>query len=135
MKTFYRPLLLSFLIITVYAVTDCERAILNTLKNSNELLTQVSYSGKYFNELGFYQICQFESPNYRYALALTHDDPYNFYDLQAMWGFCISKNCSRSSFTAINQFLNTSARFLGLNPSYIEYLFPYDDLQNLRIGL
>ena len=52
-----------------------------------------------------------------------------------MWGFCVSKNCSRSSFKVFSQFLNTSAHFLGMHPQYIEYLFPYDDLLTLRSGI
>ena len=118
MKTYF--VLIAFTTLTmltlVQGVTDCERAMLNTFKNSNALLAQVSYSGKYFNELGSYQICQFESPDLRYALALTYQNPYNVYGQQLMWGFCISKNCSRSSFNAFNQFLNTSAHFLGMHP-------------------
>jgi len=68
-------------------------------------------------------------------MALIHDNPYNVYDDKTMWGFCVSRNCSRQSFTAFNQFLNASARHMGINTTYIEYLLPYEDLEEIREGL
>ncbi len=65
-------------------------------------------------------------------MALIHDDPYKVFDDKTMWGFCVSRNCSRSSFTAFNQFLNASARNMNINSTYIEYLLPYEDLEALR---
>ena len=60
-------------------------------------MTEFLYSSKYFNEMGSYQPCQFESPQMNYAIALLHDNPYSYFDKKLLWAICAPVNCSKDS--------------------------------------
>lgn len=98
-------------------------------------MSQFFYSGKYFNELGSYEDCQFQSPNFQYALALVHDNPYHVHERKYAWGICISKSCDKQSLKLYDTLINTTAVQANLSANYIEYLLPYDDTYNARDSL
>ena len=70
----------------------------------SSFLTQAfMHSGKFFNELGNYDVCSDPQNDYVYALAVIRPDlqaivQYN----NLLWGFCIPKDCNSSGLEALN---------------------------------
>ena len=113
---------------------------MRSLNDSTSILNQFLHSGKFLNEIGNYLQCKSETEKYIYSLAVVYSNASLINSPKYMWGFCIQKECNKSSLVPLDNFIKsqkfyvsdanrTSVGILNLENAEIEYVLPQEDLE------